>query len=564
MATRTSVGDGAWGTAGTWDTGVPEDGDDVVIASGHTVAFNVDQSAWTGLGNLTITGTLNLTATTGTYVLKQRTGKTISGAGTFNMGASALSRLPFAAKHTLTLVGSSYINCAAGLAVNVYPTEPTNLFAITSGTEAIGQTRLEIDRDLTGDIWADGDTVLICDTLGYETEIRTIVDIQSTYIDINSGLTADKNAGAYIVLISRHLNITSGYIKNVSAQNKVVIDGGAWTCAAGDVGNFNTANYFKISNGVFYYGLISIRNCSLFEISGGIFVNQNYGAYGKISFCTSFLISGGYFIGNNVVIGSGGAFPTNSYWYGTGGTFTCNNHVLNLEQNFTITGGSFVGNAYGITNCYKFYVSNVTMNNTKNLSYSSGVLDNVTFTAGTEHDLYINMPVLARCESFNHDGVAGTYTAWTAGGIVTSTTDTMPDGYSIAYKLACESAVKPISHIQKFTAQAGQTISIDIQLRKDASMTYLPRAYVIEDSLNPYWYSSTAEDSFTMTNSTNTWETDTFTVDNSAGTSDKQYTLWFMAMNASGNVYSAYTITPQATGGTSSVKIIPMAGRVGL
>jgi len=102
MATITSVGSGAWGTAGTWDAGVPADGDTVIIASGHTVEFNVDQSAWTtGINGLTITGTLSLTRTTGTYYMMVKAAATIAGAGTFDCGTLA-SPIPFAAKHTIT------------------------------------------------------------------------------------------------------------------------------------------------------------------------------------------------------------------------------------------------------------------------------------------------------------------------------------------------------------------------------------------------------------------------------------------------------------------------------
>lgn len=114
MATRTSVGTGAWGTAGTWDTGIPADGDDVVIAAGHTVTFNVDQSAFTtGIG-LTITGTLTHTTTTGTYCLFAKTGASITGAGTWNIGTSG-TPIPFAAKHTITGAAGWYVTGASGL-----------------------------------------------------------------------------------------------------------------------------------------------------------------------------------------------------------------------------------------------------------------------------------------------------------------------------------------------------------------------------------------------------------------------------------------------------------------
>lgn len=61
MATITSVASGNWGTAGTWDTGsVPANGDAVIIAEGHEVLFDVDQSGFAnGLASLTINGILH-------------------------------------------------------------------------------------------------------------------------------------------------------------------------------------------------------------------------------------------------------------------------------------------------------------------------------------------------------------------------------------------------------------------------------------------------------------------------------------------------------------------------
>ena len=69
----------------------------------------------------------------------------------------------------------------------------------------------------------------------------------------------------------------------------------------------------------------------------------------------------------------------------------------------------------------------------------------------------------------------------------------------------------------------------------------------------------TPVDSFTMTDSTDTWESDTFTIDNSAGTYDKQYVLWFIGKNATGNMYSAYKINPPSGGG-GAVSIVPFGG----
>ena len=85
MATVTSVASGNWGTAGTWDSGVPVNGDTVVIAEGHEVRFNVDQSGFAnGLAALTINGVLHCSYSTDDQCLKMNgnitgTGKMIIG-----------------------------------------------------------------------------------------------------------------------------------------------------------------------------------------------------------------------------------------------------------------------------------------------------------------------------------------------------------------------------------------------------------------------------------------------------------------------------------------------------
>lgn len=57
MATITSAQSGNWSATSTWSGGVvPVDGDAVVIAAGHNVLMDADQSAFTGLFNVTITG----------------------------------------------------------------------------------------------------------------------------------------------------------------------------------------------------------------------------------------------------------------------------------------------------------------------------------------------------------------------------------------------------------------------------------------------------------------------------------------------------------------------------
>jgi hypothetical protein len=93
MPTFTSVRSGYWNDPTVWDqNAVPSNGDSVVIAAGHTVTFNVDQSAFTtGLAGLTINGTLKIPSQAedpsmpGIVVLKVNAN--IAGSGSFIIGS---------------------------------------------------------------------------------------------------------------------------------------------------------------------------------------------------------------------------------------------------------------------------------------------------------------------------------------------------------------------------------------------------------------------------------------------------------------------------------------------
>ena len=145
MAIRTTVNSGNWSNAAIWDTGVPVDNDTVIIAAGHTVTFNVDQSAWAnGIAGLTITGDAATPATlrfewsaAGTYHLKIKTGTTIAGTNTAVYGRILANSdgvwgntgaLPFDRKAIIDLVTTAYVN-AEYLDIALYCEQPTILSA---------------------------------------------------------------------------------------------------------------------------------------------------------------------------------------------------------------------------------------------------------------------------------------------------------------------------------------------------------------------------------------------------------------------------------------------------
>lgn len=565
MATRTFTNGGVnnlWSTAGNWDT-PPVDDDTVVIASGQTCEYDADWSSAVtypnGLNGLTITGTLKISTTTSSY-MKMKAATYIGGAGTFNIGESGAGAIPFAVKFTLTGGAGWYITGTSGLTMTVYGAEPSIKTIKLSGAEAIGQTELSVDTNVTGDIWADGDTIRIDDIAqDNESEERTIAagGIAVGAITVTAGLTAAKLSGALVHLMTRNIKIIgvgAGTRLTAFASGKLIIGGGMF------------------SGGTSY----TIGSCVDLSITGGTFNNTS--SY-IIRACSGInTISGGVFSGCVGVINSGNVFVS-------GGTFSGNTDVFINYNGSYISGGWFSGNKYIVDNCTPctiiggtfenssrlFYictgqirVANITANNFLRLLENciNADFQKVTLTAvGTENYAMTALKT-SYIEMQGYNGVDGAFKAFSYGGIVTSQTSIKPTGYTQAYLQALSSAAFECWWKKGVTVAPGESITIEVQLRKSASMAYLPRAYLVYAYENPV-IGSTPVDSFTMTDSTDTWESDTFTIDNSAGTTDLEYTLWFVAKNASGSVYSAYNITTATGAGGGAVKIMPL-GRVGL
>jgi hypothetical protein len=593
MATITSVGSGNWATAGTWDAGVPADGDDVVIASGHTVTFNADQSAFTTGVKITITGTLTHTTASGNYCLFAKTGASIVGAGTWNIGTSG-TPIPFAAKHTITGAAGWYVDGNAGLTMTVYGAEPSIKYVKLSGDEAIGQTELSVDTDVTGDIWAVGDKVFILSShVGGELLTIASGGIASTTITFTTGLVGAKNAGSYLMLVSRNVRIIAVGTGNYTVYR---VGGGRLTIGEGSFqgisnkGFFNGCGSMTITGGAFYTGKFFSTGCDNASATDGMFANCIVADANSITLTNGFYFDTGltnYVISSGAIIDGATAYGTEqsisgSNHYVSNSTFSNGVRVVEGNTNSTFvncTFNSIINCVWGGTGI-KFY--NCTFYNGAAINSSFAIVDSCTFTGtsvlafpsvskfhnctfaiATEATGYTGQWIARNTQSEDHDGVDGALKAWCKGGVVTSQTSVKPTGYTQAYLLDPESATYPVFFTKQFSVEPSKTVNVVVQLRKDASMTYLPRVYLMASIGNPL-AGATPVDTFTMTDSTNTWESDTFTIANSTDY-DQDYTLYFVAKNASGNAYAAYDITTAGgSGGGGAVSIQPISGRLSL
>ena len=551
MATITSAATGLWSAGATWVGGVaPADNDAVVIATGHVVTFDADTSGFAnGIAGITITGTLKLYRTAGTYHLKIKAATTITGAGTFDCGTLA-DPIPFAAKHTITGGNGWYITGTAGLTMTVYAAEPAIKRVALSGAESAGATVLEVGTDVTGDIWAVGDTVRIDDidgTLDSEARVIAAAGIAAGSITITAGLTNAKIIGAYVSLITRNVRFVgvAGNILTTFASGKLTIAGGEFT--APSYSAIVSSTGVTISGGAFAGNNININNCTGLSVSGGTFSGNTYGVYNS----AGPLITGGTFSGNTNGIHSCAGLSVSD------GTFAGNTASIASCAGASVSGGTFSGNLYVISSCAGASVSGGTFSgNTRNFSTSSAIIRGVTFSTSvtadivtsqilayncafnstTENSAYTSLAKEVYSESFDHDQVAGAYKAWTAGGVTITVATPVPTGYAKAYKLTLESATIEGYYQRDVTVGPGASVNIEMQLRKDASMAYLPRCQVfLKGGVDPF-AAGTPLKTFTMTDSVDTYESDLYTYTN-ATAEDVTLVVRALGKNATGNVY---------------------------
>lgn len=547
MAAITSAKSGLWSATDTWVGGVlPANGDTATIALGHTVTFDSDLSGFADGVTVVATGHLNCTDAAGTYQLKIKAGTTISGAGTLTWGSTV-----FAAKHTLTGGANWYVQGSGGLTMNVIGAEPAIKYALLTGAESAGATRLEIDTDLTGDIWAVGDTIRINNVnKGLNSEERVIAAIAPTYIDITVGLTGAKIAGTVIALMTRNTKIISVGTSQATVQNfasgKLTISGGQ---QIGSAYRYLASCTGAVINGGSSSGnTSSMQDCTTPVINGGtISGNSSYGT----SNVPGIIVNGGLIVGvssaifnSSLPIINGGIISGNNNGINTctapvvnGGTISGNTHAFTNSALPIVSGGTITGNSVGFNICHGSIITDATFDrNTYDIYQSQFFAHDTQFGLTTENFLYTNLSEYVYSESINHNRVAGALRAWTAGGITTTVATPLPTGFTRAYQMALASTTVRAHWRKQVLVPAGKTVSITTHLRKDASMMYLPRVWIFLDGDEPFTTPADILHEFVMTDSTNTWESDTWSYTNSADY-DVMLAIRFVGMNATGNVF---------------------------
>ena len=127
------------------------------------------------------------------------------------------------------------------------------------------------------------------------------------------------------------------------------------------------------------------------------------------------------------------------------------------------------------------------------------------------------------------------------GGVTTKQTTVKPTGYDYSMQTVLENATKEGYFQKQVLVGAGASVEMTLFLRKNASMTYLPRIIIFNKSVTDPLAGGTAIHTFTMTDSIDTWETETYTYTN---TTSEDITLGIRCQgkNATGSVYSLVNV----------------------
>lgn len=218
MATINTAQSGPWSAPSTWVGGsLPANNDTVNILTGHTVTYDIDNSAMAnGYAVVDINGSLVASTNPGTYVLKcvrintHVTNSLVVG--------SAVTPYPSTCQFTIQLTSTNHrvnVDSVVG-AVKLYCTVPTYRFVRLTAPASIGATVLSVDTDVRND-WPVGWNVLPSrnDRTSTAMTENVIQAVSANTITLTTPLAAALDTGAYIILTQRNIRVIgSGTIAN--------------------------------------------------------------------------------------------------------------------------------------------------------------------------------------------------------------------------------------------------------------------------------------------------------------------------------------------------------------
>jgi hypothetical protein len=460
--TKTSTGSGNWSSSSTWSpSGVPANGDDVIIATGNTVTINVTTN---NVASITITGTLTI-GNNGTNRTVTVTGNvTVNAGGVFNtagnngnsilIGGSLINNgtfdmnpggasasVTFNGSSNQTVSGTGGTNNFQNITINNSGAANNNITEILSSkftavagflTLSNGIIKLSGSYSLTNTIFSGANTTISAGegiwlnnsnvtVTGQNGNITLAGLLRITAGTFNIGTSYDNsliyNNNAVFTMDGGSLNL-AGLFRGSATTNVIAYTQSAGTLTACTVGN---------SSGT--YGSFDIRaSTSAFTMSGGNIVLQNAADtyYDYYNSSTNTAVTGGTIQFGNASTSSGSV-----YWMSSAGSVynltlsSTNGPTVRLRSGITATnditiGGTLDAASYGMDiNVGHNWINNGALSQgTRTVTFNGTTNQQIGGTAATTfYNLTINKS--AGGVTLNNTATiqgAGTFTS----GIVTS------------------------------------------------------------------------------------------------------------------------------------------------
>lgn len=498
MASVTSVKSGSWSSSDTWDVGVPGNGDTVIIASDHTVIFDVDQSSFaSGLAGLTVNGTLKWATDVVTY-LKMATDAVIGGIGTLQIGSSnnRIQRPPQGSQEraTIKLQGSNSKITTPNIYVYGWDERPARTTLAASASS--GSTTLVLSDDMN---LQPGDKILVgAGTVNdYLKESAKGIYTVSAYnsdtktVTLSTGLGHSREAGDYLIPFNR--TVYFDFARNPSLEPYTPgfhrFEGVRVRYSLGWTATLNKAladgvladKCTFMSTGMYggHYGPYIVQNSTFYDSS--VYWSQNT-TFKDCTFIHRESADGGF-----VSYSAGAVFD--SCWFQNARAVIYRYPDLGwgFSQHRSCKARNLQSGAYGsfshrIT-CYNMDFGGYTPVN--KLHYHHRLYDCLAPTISIG---YGGTTLEGALESFNHNQVPGAYMAWYWGGTVQSQSNVTPPGKTRAYQYTLTNSVSPVRRtIHLGTIEPGKKVMVDVWLRKSTTMEYAPRAYLFNATQDPYF-----------------------------------------------------------------------------
>jgi hypothetical protein len=491
MVTITSIQSGDWSSASTWDNGVPANGDAVIIASGHTVVFDVNQSGFAnGLLSMAINGTLRFKVDSITAL---KMNGNITGAGSLYVGNSEqdpIQRPPSGTESRCQIIfnSSGTINVPI---IRMYGWYPSREYTQLDADAALNATTIVLKEDLglqAGDKIAIGigsinDKIDLSETAKGVYTVSAY-DSATKTVTLSSGLQTARLNNDYTCTASRPIKITrtSGTNPFITTKidNMLLIGtyfGTYWFLKDGPENltcNFATFKHCTSGDKV----LVAYGKGHLIEfctrVGGGSsqFI-QAYSSEVKDSIC----ISGSYVAYNNnlkvtrciqqntqtITLGNPvtDCVFNNFAYINPGGNCTYINCVFKGNDTDEIGASTAANTFFNQLHAQEFHDCIFKDNGIGYLKAIEAKLYNCLFEGTNEinNNTRDIRPVNSIIESFNHNQTPGNYKAWMRGGRIETENNKL--------KFICESNDYPVFRDYPILAPANRTIKQLIALTKD-------------------------------------------------------------------------------------------------